>query len=185
MDTNGAGANRIRLEGRIVTALAALAFLALGCGERNKQSAANTGTPAAAVEETNQAVAASSGSTQLETSGESVAITAADSLPPDVTASASDTLAIPGGVVEITAQGSPDVTTVTLADGVGQKYPLAYDSAANVWRVFYRVPLRTTAERVGLSVTARNGLNRWSRVWVFLTVPREEPGARTEPTSGS
>ena len=35
---------------------------------------------------------------------------------------------------------------------------------------FYRVPIRTRTERVGLSVTASTNSNRWRRVWVFMNV---------------
>jgi hypothetical protein len=48
-----------------------------------------------------------------------------------------------------------------------------------VWRVSYRVPLRPKQERLGLSVTAQNDLNRWRRVWIFLHV--QQP--KTEATA--
>jgi len=70
--------------------------------------------------------------------------------------------------------------TVTLTDGLGHKYPFAYDTDAKAWRVQYRVPIRTHVDKLGLSVTATSGTNRWKRVWVFLNVeggvPAESDG---------
>ena len=54
------------------------------------------------------------------------------------------------------------------------------DTDAKAWRVHYRVPLKTHIDRLGLSITAANGTNRWKRVWVFLDiaggVPAESDG---------
>jgi hypothetical protein len=49
------------------------------------------------------------------------------------------------------------------------------DTAA--WRVYYRVPMKVTGDRVALSVTAKNGVNQWKRVWVFPKVVSEEASA--------
>jgi len=163
----------------IVMASATLAFLALGCSEHKEQAqvAADAG-PIAAVQETPQTVVASStgGSAAeagLTTQGDATAL--GDSLPPDVTAFAPDSLVVPGGVVEITAQASTDVTAMTLTDRLGQKHPFTYDPEAKAWRVYYRVPIQTNTEQLGLSITATNGANRWKRVWVFLKTQGEEP----------
>ena len=162
----------------IVMASATLAFLALGCSEHKEQAqvAADAG-PIPAVQETPQTVVASTGGITPEaglmTQGAATAL--GDSLPPDVTAFAPDSLVVPGGVVEITAQASTDVTAMTLTDRLGQKHPFTYDSEVKAWRVYYRVPIQTNTEQLGLSITATNGANRWKRVWVFLKTQGEEP----------
>ena len=102
---------------------------------------------------------------------------------PDVTASVADTMAAPGDSVEIIARGTPDVTEVTVWDGIHDKQALAYDAAAKLWRGAYRMPLSPKRERVGLSVTAKNGANRWRRVWIFLRVEPEESGCDVDPDS--
>lgn len=105
-----------------------------------------------------------------------------DSLPPDVAAYVVSKVVEPGEIIEVAAQGSPDVSEVSLADGIGRVLPMTYDSTAGLWRVFYRVPIGATADRLGLSLTAKNSLHRWRRVWVFLTVQRE--GAGQDSLSG-
>ena len=99
-----------------------------------------------------------------------MAATSADSMPPEVSASVRDSSVVPGMVVEITAQGTPDVAKMVLSDGIGRRQTFAYDSTSKVWRTFYRVPIRTRTERVGLSVTASTSSNRWRRVWVFMNM---------------
>jgi hypothetical protein len=163
----------------VITASAVAAFLALGCSEQ-KQAAVETGAGTTA-EQTSQAVIASTGTPTPEAGvGEGLEAGSADLLPPDVTAFAPDTLVVPGAVVEITAQGSTDVTSMTLTDGLGHKYPMIYDTDAKAWRVHSRVPLKTEIDRLGLSITATNGTNLWKRVWVFLKieggVPMESDG---------
>ena len=167
----------------VITASAMVAFLALGCGEQKERAAVETGaSPAAAIEETSPAVVAAAGTATPEagSTGEAGAANPADTVPPDVTAFGPDSLVVPGNVVEITAQASTDVTSMTLTDRLGQKYPMLYDTDAKAWRVQYRVPLKTHIDRLGLSVTATNGANRWKRVWVFLNieggVPAESDG---------
>ena len=158
----------------IVMASAALALLALGCSEHKEQAsvAADAG-PMSATQETPRTVVASATDASTPEAGplaEGEATALADSLPPDVTAFAPDSLVVPGTVVEITAQASPDVTAMTLTDRLGQKHAFIYDSGAKAWRVYYRVPIRTDSEQLGLSITATNGANRWKRVWVFLKI---------------
>ena len=167
----------------VITASALVAFLALGCGEQKQQAAVESG-PAPAVQETPSAVMAAAGTITQEAGATPEAGVAEgatqDLLPPDVTATGPDSLVVPGTVVEITAQASTDVTSMTLMDRLGQKYPMTYDTDAKAWRVQYRVPLKTHIDRLGLSVTATNGTNRWKRVWVFLGiqggVPEESDG---------
>ena len=108
----------------------------------------------------------------------------ADSLLPDVSALAADTLTIPGGTVEITARTSADVVAVTLWDGIGQKQAFTCDSEAKVWRATYLVPLKPLWERLGLSVTAKNSAKKWRRVWVFLQIQAQAPQAQAVPAAG-
>jgi hypothetical protein len=188
--------HRKQIESRaIVTAALALAFLALGCGKQEERAASSPGgassagisetTPTAA--QASQVMAASTsagaGETGTQTDGRTVA--APDSLPPDVAATAPEGLVIPGSVVEILAQGSPDVTAITLTDGIGQRKAFVYDPQENLWIASYRVPLRGGSDRLALSVTATNNVNRWKRVWVFVKVLRGEKEAVAEPDSGS
>ncbi|TMQ60195.1 MAG: hypothetical protein E6K76_02390 [Candidatus Eisenbacteria bacterium] len=162
----------------IVVASAALAFLALGCGEHKEQAsvAADAGQTTAGQETPKMVAASATGATTPEAGAlaEGDATALADSLPPDVTVFAPDSLVVPGSVVEITAQASPDVTAMTLTDRLGQKHGFLYDAGAKAWRVYYRIPIRTDSEQLGLSVTATNGANRWKRVWVFLKIQGAE-----------
>jgi hypothetical protein len=155
-----------------VTAAAAMAVLALGCGEQKQHAAVETG--AAAVDQAAQtpAVIAAVSTTTPEAGmtivGEGK--TTEDSLPPDVTAFAPDSSIVPGTIIEITAEASTDATSLILTDRLGHKYPFTYDAEAKAWRAHYRVPLRTDVDRLGLSVTATSGTNRFKRVWVFLKI---------------
>jgi hypothetical protein len=161
----GVSRNHAVRGGAFLAAPLLLAIVALGCGEQKQQAVAE---PASGVttEPTGGAqpaiTASAPGAAELGTASTE------DGLPPDVAATAPDTLAIPGSVVMITALGSADVTSVTLNDGAGEKTPFTYDSESNLWRVSYRVPVRVTADRIGLSVTATTDANRFKRVWVFL-----------------
>jgi 3',5'-cyclic AMP phosphodiesterase CpdA len=177
MKTNGAGTRKL-----LITASLVMAGLALGCGEQNEKAAIETSAaPAAAVEKATPAVVAATATSTPEsgvtTQTEGVSDT---ELPPDVTAEGPDSLITPGNVVEIMAQASTDATSLMLMDGLGHRYPMVYDVDAKAWRVKYRVPLTTHIDRLGLSVTATNGSNRFKRIWVFLKieggVPAESDG---------
>jgi len=100
--------------------------------------------------------------------GEDTEVTPAEYLPPEVAVPSGEMLVTPGSVVEITAEGSSDVVEVVLADDLGAKTNLQYDGSVGVWRGSYRVPLRLKGDRLGLSITAKNGTQRWRRVWIFL-----------------
>jgi hypothetical protein len=167
MKTDGAGARTL-----MITASAMVAFLALGCGEQKQRAAVETSaTSVAAMEQTPTAVVAATRTTTPEAGLEGTGLpTSADSLPPDVTAFAPDSLVVPGSVIEITAQASTDAAAVTLTDGLGHKYPFTYDTEAKAWRVHYRVPILTHIDRLGLSVTATSSTNRYKRVWVFVGI---------------
>jgi hypothetical protein len=179
-----------------------LLLVALGCGKEEKRVSASTGethgdavmaTPAATAARgnaTGQTVLASGvaelegHATQEEAAGEVPASGGEATLPPEVVLSVPDSLAVPGTVVPITAEGSSDVTGITLSDGRGQTRAFTYDSAANVWRTSYRVPLRSATERLALSATATNGGNRWKRVWIFLNVLPKQTSAQADSSNG-
>jgi len=147
----------------------------LGCGNHKSERAAagSGGGPSATVEPYVSVVPASTEGMRAQ--GSDSEAVPADSLPPDVTASASETLAFPGNTVEITARASADVVEVVLWDGIGRRQSFAYDTTAGVWRASYRVPLGISRDRLGLSVTAKNGRELRDRVWVFLQIQREAP----------
>jgi hypothetical protein len=98
-----------------------------------------------------------------------------DPAAPDLDVMTSDTLVYRREQVDITARTTADAGDVVLWDGFGDRQALVYDASANVWRGRYRVPLRTPSDRLGLSVTAKNGEQRWRRVWVFLSIRDERP----------
>jgi hypothetical protein len=183
--------NELGRWGALAAASAALVFLAAGCG-RNGDEVASTGSgdpettiaqqnsqATAAVPAATRSVAGQGVSTALAEGDGAISI---DSLPPDVAASVTNTLVQPGEIIEVAAQGSSDVAEINLSDGLGKTQPMTYDTTAGLWRVYYRVPLRTTTDRLGLSVTAKNSLDRWRRVWIFLTVERE--GTAADSLSG-
>jgi hypothetical protein len=160
---------------RITLAIAALSVIAIvaGCGGdgADNRASATVPSPAASTSTGGGTVAATNAAlvTPAATSGGRV-ITLGDSLPPDVNATVEDSLAAPGEVVAITAQGSDDVSQIGLSDGLGRMQLFTRDPASNAWQVLYRVPLRTKRDRLALSVTALNDVNRWRRVWVFVNV---------------
>ena len=165
----------------IVVAGAATAF---GCGRHEDEASSPSAGVAAgtSVAQAASATDAPTAASSAEAPAEGAPTAAsADSLPPDVEASAADTLVAPGKVVEIVALGSDDVAAITLSDGIGKPQPLTYDPEGKMWRVFYRMPIRTRTDHVGLSVTATNGAGRWRRVWVFIGVPRAAPAAEPSP----
>ena len=110
-----------------------------------------------------------------------VATASRDSLAPEVRAHALYTTVSPGGVIEVEAEASPDVASMVLDDGHGHKQAFARDAANGVWRAYCRAPMRPV-ERLGLAVIAKNGVERWRRVWVFVRV---EPEQAAEPADSS
>jgi hypothetical protein len=170
-----------------------LLLVALGCNKEEKSiSATNSDAPSAGVMATPAATTAGGRGTTTsavtagaivnsapreEASGQTPSAEQELTLPPEIVASSPDSLVVPGSIVEITAEGSPDVTEVILSDGRGQSRPFVFDAAANVWRASYRVPLRSLTERVALSATATNGGSQWKRVWIFLNVLPKQTAA--------
>lgn len=169
----------------LALAAVALAVLIASCSGSDPQASTTSTTPPA--EQIAEATAAPGGAgasallrhatgTSLDGRAQLVAlptVTAADSMPPDVSAWGPDSVLTPGSVVEISAKGSDDVVEMVLTDGIGKKQWMVYDETQDVWRTFYRVPVNGSSDRLGLSVTAKNNLNRWHRVWVFLQVERD------------
>ena len=107
-------------------------------------------------------------------------------LPPEIALAEMDTLVTPGQPVRVTVYGTPDVTEISMFDGVNDRQALVHDTEHDTWSVDYRVPLRSKSDRIGLSLTAKNGANRWRRVWVFLKVgsTASVPTAHVEPAVG-
>lgn len=161
----------------VIVASIAVGFLAIGCGQQQSETAttetgitqtADAGkAPVAA-----NAAASATGTKEATPQSELTTAASADSMPPDILATASTDYVGPGEIIEITAQGTTDVVEVNLKDGRGKTQPLVYDPAAALWRGHYRVPLRPATDRLGLSVTAKNGQNLQHRVWVFLQVEK-------------
>jgi len=194
MKTDESRAKDHKTVGGIIVASAMVAFLAIGCGKSTEQasntaeegaiaSARSSATSEPAGDISTAAVAAATvpGTAEGSTSAESQIQYQSDTLPPEVAASATEVPVMPGSVVEITAEGSGDVTSIVLTDGLGQKVPFAYDAGASVWRVQYRVPIRAHTDRLGFSVTATNSANRFKRVWIFLNVQGgEAPDAKSD-----
>jgi hypothetical protein len=182
MEAKGFETRAMAVGTTLILSAAIIAFLAIGCGEQKTKTAVQraeaTGATSGVAERHAPAVNASAEGTTAEggTAGsetaaapaETAGATQVDALPPDVAASVTETIATRGGIVEILAEGSPDVTSVTLTDAVGKTYPFIYQPATDRWRVLYRVPLRTKTEQLGLGVTATNVANRWKRIWVFV-----------------
>lgn len=172
-----------------------IAFLALGCGKQNETASTNAAQEPVA-EQTGghntagQIVVASTAGLAANTEGaagtlatpeEAVCATGDEAIAPDVAASVPDSVLAPGSVVEITAEGSPDVSDIVLTDRLGKKTTFSYDTARSLWRAAYRVPLKSREDLIGLSVTATNPAGLSKRVWVFIKF-REATNAETVQT---
>ncbi|HET9250591.1 MAG TPA: hypothetical protein VFP58_00570 [Candidatus Eisenbacteria bacterium] len=168
-----------------------VAFMAVGCGQKREGQVTSgtaetpgSGPVALAGHSPQEQATLTETGTRLESaqSGEAprdAAIDAAvaESLPPEIDATVSEEPVLPGSVIEISAVGSSDVTEMTVTDSRGKTYPMTRIEETGAWRVFYRMPMKVDRDRVALSVTGRNGVNQWKRVWVFPKVMREEATA--------
>jgi len=156
----------------LVAATSIASFAIVGCGGSQDEpvSHSESSTSSDQVTQAVPAIGPSSPSPAMVASESRVRVMSAfpDSLPPEIQASAVDEIVSGGSVVEIVAQGSPDVTEVVLWDGIGKKQTMTFDSTTGRWRTYYRVPLKSSQEPIGLSVTAKTHSQRWRRVWVFL-----------------
>jgi len=170
----------------LVSALAA--YVLMGCGQHKSHELAQTSSVhdglvvAQPASVTPQAPTTSQSSETTESTPREAA-TSVDAVPPEVNANVTDTSVVRGSVIEVSAEGSSDVVSMSVKDDLGTELPMAYDSANQVWRAFYRVPLKSKTERVGLAVTAKNASGRWRRVYEFVQVEHEsgrEPVANPE-----
>jgi hypothetical protein len=170
----------------------AMAGAGVGCGKENDSATAQSGYHDANVAEqasvraseskpeTVPAVSGSglsAGEMRAEPVTGSVPETKPSSGAPDLLAKVSKELVTRGETVDITAEGSPDVTEMLLSDGYGTTQTLMFDAESNTWKTAYRVPLNMKLERLGLSIRAKNGDNRWRRVWVFVSLPENSAKA--------
>ncbi len=161
--------------GATAIALVATCMLLQGCGGGGTHHAA-TASPVNDSPATATAVVASNVPVEpaggIETTqpldGESVSDPGA--VPPDMVVAVSDTIVTAGQAVQVSVEGTTDITEMALSDGRGDAIPMMRDSSSQVWRVGYRVPLRPGTDRLGLSVTAKNDAQRWRRVWLFLQI---------------
>lgn len=166
-----------------------LAFMAMGCGQKREGQVTSgvDATPApgqvALAGQTQEQATLTETGTRIEPAGTAIttdgALDAAvtESLPPEIDATVSAEPVQPGSVIEISAVGSSDVTEMVVTDARGKTFPMTRIEETGAWRVFYRIPMKVAGDRVALSVTAKNGVNQWQRVWVFPNVVREEATA--------
>ncbi len=185
------------LAGCVALAVIAAALLLSSCGAKGEKRVASSdpGTsssfesqavPAVAAGGATSAMPAGLGAAALpQGSGDAPAAGSGEGLPPEIAIGEMEKVVAPGEAVAFTVYGTPDVTEMSLWDGLHDRQPFVLDRAAGVWRVDYRVPLRPKSERLGFSVTAKNDLGRWRRVWVFLqvasTAQAEAPAVPGEP----
>ena len=177
-----------------VFALALAALVASGCGKNDEVATSQVGyrdsnvienASTKSVETKPEAAPASlSGpvSTSTEPGPESMQVAGAKS--PDLLANVSKSTVARGETIDISAQGSSDVVEMILYDGYGTTQSLVFDADSNTWKTAYRVPLNMKLERLGLSIKAKNGDERWRRVWVFLNLP-ENAVAKEAPESSA
>lgn len=162
----------------LFVAAVAAGVLLTSCGSQHESSTGTESSVAVATPQTAgpaQVASALPAPAQAGLSAEDRATR--EGLPPDLSVSVPDTLVVPGEVVDFTVLGTADVSEVALSDGRDEPLPFVRDTGADTWRVQYRVPLHPRSDRFGVSVTAKNELNRWRRVWVFLHVERGDSTA--------
>src|SRR5262245_23147378 len=102
-----------------VLALAATLVAGCGAGGNDETAAATPGSSAPAASSPFVALHAAAVAPP-ERHGDGHVVALGDSLPPEIAVSVEDTLVRAGDVVEISAQGSDDVSQVGLSDGVGR-----------------------------------------------------------------
>ena len=178
---------RIRMRimvGTIIFGVAlAVGLFALGCGKSNRQAAVAPSDQVYTVSQPGGGLTPTR-TAALTPRGDEPPAVPVDSLPPDVDVSVADTLVMAGVPIELKAEGSADVVGMSLSDGIHQPQLFEQDHNTGSWRTLYRVPLKPRTDRIGLSVTARNGAGRWRRVWVFLSLQGEQPSVSADTTVG-
>ena len=170
----------------------ALAALGVGCNKEEDVATAQAGyrntnvveqASTRSIESKPEAVpAVTASSTASPEPGNEMQVEGAKA--PDLLVKSSKESVLRGETIDITAQGSPDVVEMLLSDGYGTTQSLVFDAASQTWKTAYRVPLNMKLERLGLSIKAKNGDERWRRVWVFLTLP-ENAVPRSVPESSA
>jgi len=162
----------------------AAALVVAGCGGDgidNSKPAESRVTVAQAAAGGSQAMTTRTAEVEVPTMGVDPSGTAPEllegTIAPDIVIEVPSTSVAPGDVVEFTVFGTPDVNELVLWDGLNDRQAFSYDGSTGTWRVQYRVPLRPASERLGISVTARNGDDRWRRRWVFREVGTPAPEA--------
>jgi hypothetical protein len=165
------------LFGALFVAAVAAGLVLSGCGAQGgsgtrSEASAQAVEPGTATQAQVASVVGTPAAAQPGLSAEDLATR--EGLPPDLSVSVADTLVAPGEPVEFTVEGTEDVSQVALSDGRDEPLPFVRDEGNNVWRAQYRVPLHPRQDRFGVSVTAKNDLARWRRVWVFLRVEKAD-----------
>lgn len=159
------------LGGCVALTVIAAALLLSSCGGEHTQVASRTDDRILSEDTAVPAVASQPAAPAMNASTQPVASdTSNEGLPPEIALGEIPNVVMPGEPVAITVYGTPDVTEMSLWDGLNDRQALVHDANGDVWRVDYRVPLRPKSERLGLSVTAKNDQGRWRRLWVFLQV---------------
>jgi hypothetical protein len=161
--------------GLTLVVLVAMCMVLEGCGSRPKSHTAQAGQAPSSSTLSSAVVASVPSTVPAETGFETeqpqgTLVEDPGLAPPDVVAAVSDTFVTAGQAVEVSVEGTSDITQMALSDGRGDAIPMVKDASGDVWRVGYRVPLRPGTDRLGLAVTAKNQAHRWRRVWLFLQV---------------
>jgi len=178
----------------LVGTIALAAAVSTGCNKEDEVATAQAGYR-------NSNVVEQASTRSLESKPEAVPAVTSPSMPlhsepgsdmqvegakaPDLLVKSSKETVTRGETIELSAQGSPDVVEMMLSDGYGTTQSLVFDAASSTWKTTYRVPLNMNLERLGLSIKARNGDERWRRVWVFLTLPENAEKAAPESSAVS
>ena len=177
---------RIAIGAVVLAAFVAAGMMVAGCGSHDERAQAPEVAPSQGAEGSTVVAALPGRPLPSATSWAGHASSLGDSLPPEVAVSVEDTLVDAGDVIEITARGSDDVSQMGLSDAIGRVQLFTQSTTDGTWHVLYRVPLGGSKERIGLSVTAMNDVNRWRRVWVFLKIRSPEtPEATTSSDSST
>jgi hypothetical protein len=172
------------LAGCLTLAVIAVVLLVSSCGgSKSGSTEVATESSAQPLSETSAVPAVATGpSSEVVTASLSAPAASASplGLPPEIAIGEMETVVAPGEPISFTVYGTPDVTEMALSDGLNDAQAFVHDPSGDVWRVDYRVPLKPKQERIGLSVTAKNDLGRWRRVWVFLQVASTAQVAKAE-----
>jgi len=176
---------RIAIGAVVLAAFVAAGMMVAGCGSHDERAQAPEVAPSQNAEGSTVVAALPGRPLPSATSWAGHASSLGDSLPPEVAVSVEDTLVDAGDVIEITARGSDDVSQMGLSDAIGRVQLFTQNTTDGTWHVLYRVPLGGSKERIGLSVTAMNDVNRWRRVWVFLKIRSPETAQTASPDSSA